>query len=136
MILLPFISNGLELPADAYNVSESVFDSIVSGNIGTIIAVVLPNLINPIMKWVQNGITGWSWGFVKSANFWTQALTVAIIVLTGIGFVFPDGAASNLVDAIFTGEFGAITTAIVINIVNVVYHFIKTAVNPAKLKSA
>ena len=134
LILLPFTLNGLELPADASQVSGVVYDALISGNIGTIIAVVLPNLVNPLMKWIQNGISGWSWGFIKSTNFWTQALTVLIIVLTGIGFVFPDGAAGNLIDAVFSGEFGAIASAFVINVVNVVYHFIKTA-NAKKLNA-
>lgn len=126
LIFLPFVDNGLELPATAAEASGEIVDAILSGNVTVIIGAVLPNLINPIMKLFQNGWTGWSWAFLRSANFWTQALTVAILVLTGYGFMFPDGAADNLISAIFGGQFNAISVAIVINVINPAYHFIKT----------
>ena len=40
-----------------------------------------------------------------------------------LGVVFPEGAAGNLVNAIFGGTFETIAVAVVVNILNPLYHF-------------
>ena len=124
LILLPFVDNGLDV--EAAIAAESVVDALLGGDLTTILAVLLPNIVQPFMKWIQNGISGWSWGFLKSWNFWTQAITAVLVVATAYGLVFPDEAVTDVSDAIQSGQFDLITVAIVINVINPVYHFLKT----------
>jgi len=125
LLLLPFVANGLDLPAPTAEVSEVVFNAISSGDIAVIIGVALPNLLNPLFKLFQNGVAGWSWDFLKSANFWTQAVTAALLIFAGMGLVFPDQAATDIVDSLFTGEVIAIILAMVINVINPLIHYFK-----------
>lgn len=125
LILLPLMANGLDLPLPADEVADQLVTAVSAGDIGAIIAVVLPNIINPVMYWINNAWSGWSWGFLKSVNFWTQALTAILILLTGFGLMFPEGAAANLIDSLFGGEITAIILALVVNIINPFIHFFK-----------
>jgi len=118
VFLLAFELNNLSLGAGA----EQIIDTVTSGDVGRIAALFLVNFLNPILKLVQK-TAEWSWAFLKSPNFWTQVITVILVALTGLGITFPDGAASGLVDAIFTGEFQVIAIAAVVNVLNPLYHF-------------
>lgn len=118
VILLAFELNNLSLGVGA----EQIVDTVSSGDVGRIAALFLVNFLNPILKLVQK-TAQWTWGFLRSPNFWTQLATVVLVALSGLGIVFPDGAASGVVDAIFTGEFQAIGIALVVNVFNPLYHF-------------
>lgn len=118
LILLILESNGLGINATG----EEIVDAISSQDIGAIIGVVVLNLLNPITKLLQQGVD-WSWDFRKSANFWTQAVTTILVGVTLAGIVFPESAASAIVEAVFSNDFNAIGTAIVVNILNPLYHF-------------
>lgn len=100
---------------------EQVVDTVLNRDFIAIFTVVVPNLLNPVLKIIQ---TGWSWAFLKSKNFWTQVITVVLMLATGFGLMFPESAVAELVEAIFGGGLGAIVTAVVVNLVNPLYHFI------------
>lgn len=118
LLLLTFELNGLSTGADP----ENIFDAITSGDAGRILSILLINFLNPILKLVQKQET-WSWDFLKSVNFWTQAVTTILAAITIAGVAFPEGAAANLVEAIFGGTFQTIAVAVVVNILNPLYHF-------------
>jgi hypothetical protein len=119
-VLLTLEANDLSIGTDA----ESVYDAFASGELGRILSLVLVNFLNPLMKIIR-GEAGWSWDFLKSWNFRTQALTAVLIFFTGIGVVFPDGAVANLIDALAGGELNVIIIALVANIINPFIHFFR-----------
>lgn len=116
--LLTLEMNGLGTGADPGN----IVDAITSADIGRILSILLLNFLNPIMKIIQKQVE-WSWDFLRSPNFWTQVVTTILVGVTMLGIMFPEGAASNLVSAIFGGEFQVIAIALIINIANPLYHF-------------
>jgi hypothetical protein len=118
LILLVLEANGLGIDATG----GEIVDAISSQDIGAIISVVVLNLLNPITKLLQQGVN-WSWAFLKSMNFWTQAVTTVLVGVTLAGITFPESAANSIVEAVFSNEFNAIGTTIVINILNPLYHF-------------
>ena len=118
VLLLSFELNGLNTGADP----EQIYDAVTSGDTGRILSIVLLNFLNPVLKLVQGDAT-WSWGFLRSPNFWTQVTTTILLGVTMLGVVFPDGAAGNLVNAIFGGTFETIAVTVVVNILNPLYHF-------------
>jgi hypothetical protein len=120
LVLLTLEANDLSIGTDA----DSVYDAFASGELGRILSLVLINFLNPLMKIIR-GEAGWSWGFLKSWNFRTQALTAVLIFFTGIGVVFPDGAVANLIDALAGGELNLIIIALVANIINPFIHFFR-----------
>jgi hypothetical protein len=120
LVLLTLEANDLSIGTDA----DSVYDAFASGELGRILSLVLINFLNPLMKIIR-GEAGWSWGFLKSWNFRTQALTAVLIFFTGIGVVFPEGAASNLIDALAGGELNLIILALAANIINPFLHFFR-----------
>ncbi len=111
--------SGAEIPDGA---SEQLLDAISSKDLLMIFTIAVPNLINPILKIVKDKL--WTWKVLKSTNFLTQAGTVVLLGIAGFGIAFPDGAASDLVNSIKGGQGTIIITAIIMNIVNPLYHFI------------
>lgn len=118
IILLAIELNGFPVSTDA----GQIFDAVDAGQVSSIISIFFVNFLNPILK-LASKAKKWTWDFLKSPNFITQALTVFLIGLTGFGIAFPEGAAANIVDAIFQGGFQTIVVALVINILNPLYHF-------------
>lgn len=110
--------SGANIPEGA---SEELLNAINTQDLVMIFTIALPNLVNPILKIIKDKL--WTWKIFKSKNFITQAGTVLLMGLAGFGIAFPDGAAAQIVDSIFRGEGTVIITAIVINIVNPLYHF-------------
>lgn len=119
IVLLALEANNLSLGTDA----GTIIDTVASADVGRIVSLVLVNFLNPIMKIVTK-TASWSWDFLKSPNFWTQVATVVLVGLSLLGILFPEGAAANIVQAIFGKEFLAIAVALVINLINPLYHFI------------
>ena len=54
-----------------------------------------------------------------------DAFASVLIFFTGIGVVFPEGAASNLIDALAGGELNLIILALAANIINPFLHFFR-----------
>jgi len=107
---------------DPEGLTGDLYEAIKSGNLFAIVTIALPNIINPIIKIAKNKFDA---GFLKSVNFWVQFGTVILMALAGLGLQFPEGAAAELVSAIFGGEFNVIGIAVFINIINPIYHFFK-----------
>lgn len=120
LALLGIGANGADIP-DPEGVSGEIYDSILTGNVGSLLTVIFFNFVNPLIKIVRQ--KSWSWDFIKSMNFWTQFATVGLIALTALGISFPDGAAKNVIESVFGGEFQTIAIAFVINVINPLYHF-------------
>lgn len=117
IIMLMMAAQGAAIDVPA----EQVVDIFLRADVVGMFSVIVPNVINPILKITK---AGFSWAFLKSANFWTQAGTFILLALAGAGIVFPDGAAAAIVAAIFGGNVGTIITALVVNLLNPLYHFI------------
>lgn len=109
--------NGAEVNAGA---GESIVDAFQTKEVFAIIAALVPNLINPIMKIAKNGF---SFAFLKSKNFWVQFTNLALGTLVYFGLQFPEGAASEILEIVFNGDWGALITAISINILTPLYYF-------------
>lgn len=124
LVLLAFAYNNLPIDVSA----DVILDTISAGDLGAIVGLIVTNLLNPILRIISGA--GWSWGFLKSANFWTQALTVLLGVLATSGIMFPDGAAGNIVGAV-GGPITVLISMLFINLVNPLLHFF----TPAKPKA-
>ena len=122
LVLLAFEANSLPINVKP----EQIADVVLSQDFGAIIALVVMNFLNPIMK-LATKATKWDWGFLKSPNFWTQGLTVVLVIIAAFGIDFPNNAAPALVTAYYSKQFSIIAMAILINVVNPIYHFIKDA---------
>jgi len=118
VLLMAIELNGFNVSTDA----GQIYDAIDAGQVSTIVSIFFVNFLNPILK-LASKTASWSWGFLKSPNFLTQVATVLLVGLAGLGIAFPDGAAAAVVDSIFQGGFQTIVVALVINILNPLYHF-------------
>ena len=123
IVFLAFSYNGIEINPD--QAAQTLWDALAGGDLALLFPVLLTNVINPILSFVKNGF---SFGFIKTLNFWTQAATFVILLLTGYGFVFPQGAAADVVNTIFGGNLTAIIVALLINVVNPVWQWLSTFV--------
>lgn len=102
-------------------------DKFNGGSLFTIIvSIIIPNLFNPVMKIIQKIASGTlTTDFLKSTNFWTQFITVILMSTTlFLPLEFPADASTDLVSAWDAG-FIPFLGALVINIVNPIYHFFK-----------
>lgn len=118
LILLAFQANKINFDIGA----GEIVDVIMSKDLGAILSLAVVNLINPIMKLASKSTT-WDWGFTRSANFWTQVLTVILVLIAGFGIPFPENASADLIAAWATKEFSVVAIAIILNVVNPLYHF-------------
>jgi hypothetical protein len=124
LILLAFEANALSVNVGA----EQIVSVLASKDAGAIISLFVLNFINPIMKLLSK-TQEWDWGFLKSPNFWTQALTVVLAAVAIFGLQLPEDAAPELVSAYYSQQFSIISVAVVINIINPIYHFLKSKQN-------
>jgi len=120
LLLLAFEANQLTVNVSA----EQVVSVFASQDAGAIISLIFLNFLNPVMK-ILSKAQEWSWEFLKSANFWTQVVTVALAGVAIFGLQFPEGAAPELVEAYYSKQFSIISVAIVVNLINPIYHFFK-----------
>jgi len=123
LVLLVFNLNGFDIGVSG----GEVFEVFNGGNIGAIVALLITNFLNPVLKLLTK-TQQWSWDFLKSMNFRIQSLTVLLMIPVGLGIAFPDGAAAQLIETLFAwisgnGQFEAFAIALVINIINPLYHF-------------
>jgi len=124
LILLAFEANALSVNVGA----EQIVSVLASKDAGAIISLFVLNFINPIMKLLSK-TQEWDWGFLKSPNFWTQSLTVLLAAVAIFGLQLPEDAAPELVSAYYSQQFSIISVAVVINIINPIYHFLKSKQN-------
>ena len=127
LVLLAFEANSLTLNVSA----DQVVDTLLSRDAGAILSLVVLNFANPILKLISR-TSEWDCGFTRSANFWTQVATVVLAGIAIFGLEFPADAAPELVSAYYTNQFSVISVAIVINLVNPIYHFLKKKNNAAE----
>jgi len=120
LVLLAFEANSLPINVKP----EQIADVLLNRDLGAIIALIMMNFLNPIMK-LATKAAKWDWGFVKSPNFWTQGLTVILVLISTFGIDFPNNAAPALITAYYSKQFTVIAMALLINVVNPIYHFVK-----------
>lgn len=120
LLLLAFEANNLSVNISA----QTVVDTLLTRDAGAILSLLVLNFANPILKLISNA-SAWSWKFTRSPNFWTQIITVALAATALLGLEFPADAAPELVSAYYTNQFSIISVALVINLINPIYHFIK-----------
>jgi uncharacterized membrane protein len=127
LVLLAFEANSLQVNLKP----EQVADVLLNRDVGAIVALIVMNFLNPIMK-LATKAAKWDWGFLKSPNFWTQVLTVVLVLVAAYGIEFPENAAPALVTAYYSKQFSIIAMALVVNLINPLYHFFakKKAANP------
>ena len=118
LVLLAFEANNLPINI---NPGELV-DTVLTRDLGGILSILLLNFLNPIMK-LANKMATWSWAFLRSPNFWTQITTVLLSLIAVTGITFPEGAAAELVTSVFGGSFNVIAMAVLVNVINPLYHF-------------
>lgn len=118
LVILIFQMNGSPID-DVDATSGQIYDALKEGGIIPILSIIVPNLLNPIMKIIKGGF---DISFLKSLNFWVQFGTVVLIALGGFGVVFPDGTAAQIVEAVFAGDWGLLVTVIIANVFNPLWH--------------
>lgn len=119
VLFIALNANDAGIPLD---LAPEAYEAIRSGNLTLILVTLLPNLINPITKVFGKPF---SWSFLSSQNFIINMATVVLLGVSGLGILFPDNAAQQLIEAIFGKDFQTIAIALVINIVNPIYIWFK-----------
>lgn len=84
-----------------------------------------------IWKNIQAGTFSFK-AMIKSPNFITQAITVLASILGLIGIMLPETASTELTTAIFSGSVITIIGAVIANIINPLWHFLKPIIFPPK----
>lgn len=110
-----------------WNVDNSALaNQLVGQHLSTILVVLGTNIGLPIVNLVRKAITtGLDTSILKSVNFITHVLSAVLIGVSVFGIMFPDGAAADLVNSIAGGQITVILTAIVVNLVNPIIHFLR-----------
>lgn len=92
--------------------------------IGQILIPALMGMIFKIVEKIQSKT--WSWRlFWKSPNLATQAITVLSGILAFVGIILPETAPQELTAALFSGSIFAIIAAVIANVLNPLWHFLK-----------
>lgn len=84
-----------------------------------------------IWKNIQAGTFSFK-AMIKSPNFITQAITVLASILGLIGIMLPETASTELTTAIFSGSVITIIGAVIANVINPLWHFLKPILFPPK----
>lgn len=133
VVILAFIAlgiNGIETTLDpAVTVQE-----LLAKNMEFVVQIFVPALITigaKVWKNVQAGTFSFK-AMIKSPNFIAQAIVVLAGILGGIGIVLPETAPQELTTAIFGGSVIAIIGAVIANVLNPLWHFLKPILFPPK----
>lgn len=99
-----------------------------------LLSIALPAIFNIAFKIYGNIKAGLFdiKALLKSTNFWTQAATVIAAIVATIGIILPDTAPAELVNAFFGGSIIAIITAVIANLINPIWHWIKDRKNTSE----
>lgn len=98
--------------------------------------VMIPSLMAMVFKLVANikaGLFSWK-KVIQSPNFITAAVTLIATLLTGLGYVIPATAGTEISDAILSGSTLSIIVAVLFNFANPLWHFIQDWINKLKAK--
>ncbi len=106
---------------------EATVVALLTKDLDFIISILIPGLITIVFKvWknVQSGTFDLKklW---KSPNFITQGITVLAGVLAFVGIILPPDAPVALTGAIFSGSIAVLISAIVLNVLNPIWHWIQ-----------
>jgi hypothetical protein len=133
MVILVFIAlgvNGIETTLDPVQTVQEV----MAKNMEFIIQILIPALITigaKVTKNIQAGTFSFK-AMIKSPNFISQAIVVLAGILGGIGIMLPETAPTELTTAIFGGSVIAIIGAVIANVLNPLWHFLKPLLFPPK----
>lgn len=133
VVILVFIAlgvNGIETNLDPVLTVQEL----LAKNMEFVIQIFVPALITigaKVWKNVQAGTFSFK-AMIKSPNFIAQAIVVLAGILGGIGIMLPETASDELTTAIFGGSVIAIIGAVIANILNPLWHFLKPILFPPK----
>lgn len=133
VVILVFIAlgvNGIETNLDPILTVQEL----LAKNMEFVIQIFVPALITigaKVWKNVQAGTFSFK-AMIKSPNFIAQAIVVLAGILGGIGIMLPETASDELTTAIFGGSVIAIIGAVIANILNPLWHFLKPILFPPK----
>lgn len=136
VIILAFMGLGVNGIDTALNPGEFAL-AVLARDMEFLISVALPAIITITFKVTKN-IQAKTFSFarmIKSPNFITQAITVLALLVGGIGIILPPDAPQALTGAIFSGSIGVIIAAVVLNVLNPLWHWLqnRTKKDPAQL---
>lgn len=126
IVTLIFIAFGLwniEVDLDAGELVKNIFDK----NWEYVLQVAVPSLLTLTFKlWDKIKAKALNFKLLfKSPNFVTQALTVVAVAASFIGIAFDAAMPQAISDAIFSGSFVLLLSAIVAHVLNPIWHFIR-----------
>lgn len=111
LILLGFTANGVV----GTGTPEEIINMFTGINSGQIIALLLINFLTPIASLIKVIVDKkWTWGFLGSANFLSQVLTLA----------------SLIVSAFLSEETAGVLVALVVQAINFIKHLVQKPVSP------
>lgn len=126
VVTLIFIAFGLwniEVDLNAGELVKNIFDK----NWEYVLQVAVPSLLTLTFKlWDKIKAKALNFKLLfKSPNFVTQALTVVAVAASFIGIAFDTLMPQAISDAIFSGSFVLLLSAIVAHVLNPIWHFIR-----------
>lgn len=126
VVTLIFIAFGLwniEVDLNAGELVKNIFDK----NWEYVLQVAVPSLLTLTFKlWDKIKAKALNFKLLfKSPNFVTQALTVVAVAASFIGIAFDALMPQAISDAIFSGSFVLLLSAIVAHVLNPIWHFIR-----------
>ena len=136
VIILALMGLGVNGIDTTLNPEEFTF-ALLARDIDFLVSVALPAIITIVFKVTKN-IQAGTFSFakmIKSPNFITQAITALSLLVGGVGIILPPDAPQALTGAIFTGSIGVIIAAVVLNVLNPVWHWLqdRTKKDPATI---
>jgi len=126
IIVLIFIAlgvNGIDATLDP----GATAAAILARDLDFLLSVAVPSLMTITFK-VWQAVQKKAFSFramLGSPNFITQAITVLAAIVGSIGIILPPDAPEALTSAIFSGSIGVIIAAVVLNILNPIWHWIQ-----------
>ena len=118
LVLLGLQSNGIFLDVNP----DELTDTILSRDVMGILAVLLVNGLNPILK-ILSKAQKWSWDFLRSPNFITQAFTVVLAALAFFGMGMPKEQGGVVAALLRDNDWLLLGGAITVHVGNSAWHF-------------
>jgi hypothetical protein len=118
LILIGLQGNGIFLDINP----DDLTDTILSRDLMGILAVLVVNGLNPILKLLSKA-QRWSWDFLRSPNFITQAFTVVLTALAFFGMAIPKSQGGVVSALIRDNDWLLLGAAITVHVGNSAWHF-------------
>lgn len=127
LVLTAFAAWNIEVDLNA----NDVVNEVIAKNWNYIVTILVPSVITISMKVYTKYKAKLLKlkDLIKSPNFITQALSVVALVTTLIGITFGSEMPQAVSDAITSGSFITLLTALVAHVLNPIWHFIKDKFN-------